>query len=188
MSFSVPISTSPGTFAGHTHIVMSTAKGSNCPCGKRAQATLISSRGRTLRYYCMKCSVIVLDAVEVVRIEDVASGYVSSPLVDLVVREGGVSACTIVAVLVPDLRDLCAARVGSFGFGNTPADSDDFDRCYRALSMIVDGPARLDDVAKFYPNWQRLVENWAEIASLYEKTFKNGRSPKLTKRIQELTR
>ena len=100
--------------------------------------------------------------------------------------ERGMSGLTIVSVLVPSLYDLCEGASG--GLGNYPLDPNDFDRCYRYLKMIRDGRNRVRLVAKKYPAWTRLVNNWEELSALYEEERPAGIAPKLYKRMQELTK
>jgi len=106
----------------------------------------------------------------------------------MILKEQGLSGVTIVSVLVPKLRDLCLGCCGSFGLGSTPVDADDFDRCYRYLKMIHNGPSRINIVAKKYPQWSKMAKHWDELSALYEKEITNTsrRAPKLYKRMQEI--
>ncbi len=55
------------------------------------------------------------------------------------------------------------------GDGFTPADSGDFGRCYRLLSIAPPmWRTRLGEVAARHPRWAPLVAEWDRLTKLYE--------------------
>lgn len=103
----------------------------------------------------------------------------------LIGSDTGTSSETIFSVLSKKHADAALARLGSWG-PCTPADPDDFGRCYRLLKAIPGWRARLPEVAKAHPSWRRMVKHWAEMERLYEEEFETGRAPKLYAFMQKL--
>lgn len=167
---------------------LSAAKGSKCPCGKRAKATLMSRDGRReLLPCCTKCGLIGMEFLQRRERDEAASGSSVAPdLQKWFTTDSGMSSMTIASVLVPELRQACLARL-NHDAGFWPRDPDDFGRCYRLLKLIPNGVERLSEVASAYPAWARLVAAWPELTGLYEEEEPSGRSPKLYRRIKELT-
>lgn len=89
----------------------------------------------------------------------------------------GVSSLTIFGVLagrsMPDRPD-------------APHDPDDFGRCYRLLRVAPGWRERLGEVARRFPVWAPLVQNWDELTRLYEEELPTGKAPKLLARLREL--
>ena len=54
-----------------------------------------------------------------------------------------------------------------------PADPADFGRCYRLLAKFPEWRPRMQEVSKEYPNWERLVNNWDNLESLYREHLKS---------------
>lgn len=158
---------------------LSANKGEKCPCGKRATATVMSEDGqRALMPCCMKCGLICMELDR--RRKDDEAGHVLTPeLRRWFATDSGLSSKTIASVLVSELRG-CAPEC------NVPHDPDDFGRCYRLLKLIPNGVQRLGEVAKRFPEWTGLVQNWAELTELYEEELPTGEAPKLYRRIQQL--
>lgn len=50
---------------------------------------------------------------------------------------------------------------------SVPFDSDDFGRCVRLLARFPRWRERLPEVAEAHPEWNGLVENWADLENLY---------------------
>lgn len=105
-------------------------------------------------------------------------------------RYQGLSACSIVHVLVPKLRDFADGMTGYSGPGGYPCDPDDFSRCRRVLALIPDGVARISEVAEAYPfapEWRGLADCWPELEALWleEENNLGGRMPKLYARMQK---
>lgn len=105
----------------------------------------------------------------------------------------GVSAATIVSVLVPELRDLCEGIAG--GIGSYPFDSGDFGRCRRVLALIPGGVERLDEVAQECPaaewEWQRLATAWPELDRIWlegEEKQSHGGGMRLSHAIRRVLR
>jgi len=48
-----------------------------------------------------------------------------------------------------------------------PLDVDDFGRCVRLLTLVKEFRPRLKEVANKYPEWQPLIDNWAELERMY---------------------
>jgi hypothetical protein len=160
---------------------LSANKGERCQCGKRANATLMSSDGkRPLLPCCTKCGLICLEYTQR-READAGSGALAPELRRWLSTDSGVSSKTIASVLVPALR-FCVDESGAC----IPWDPDDFGRCYRLLKLIPDGAERMGEVAAKYPEWKALVANWPELTRLYEEERPSGRLPRLYKRMQEL--
>lgn len=94
----------------------------------------------------------------------------------------GLSAITIVSVLVPELADYCDAMIHRQLLGFHPRDADDFGRCRRVLALIPDGVARLSEVAAVYPGpWAKLAAAWPELEALYVAD-----APRVSARMREL--
>lgn len=74
----------------------------------------------------------------------------------------GISSKTIWAVMLGAVQG--EARWPTYG---TPADPDDFGRCYRLLELIPEWRGRLHEVAERFPDWAPLVENWEELEELF---------------------
>ncbi len=104
--------------------------------------------------------------------------------------EGGLSAATIVSVLVPELADFAAGFGGGFGLGYAPADPGDLRRCLMALDRIPDGRRRIGEVAAAYPDgeWPALVAAWAELERMLhdEAAQTRGYVPRLYTRMRGL--
>ncbi len=104
----------------------------------------------------------------------------------------GLSACSVVWALVPELRDFVDGMTGG-DLGNPPWDPSDFTRCQRVLKLIPDGLARIGEVAKAFPKskpWTRLAVAWPELDKIWsdEEMRADRMAPKLYARMQELTR
>jgi hypothetical protein len=167
-------------------------KGSKCPCGKRATSTLMSKDGRReLLPCCTKCGFICLEYKRLVE-ADAASqavpGGAHPELRAWALKDGGLSSRTILAALVPELKEFALGCQGSFGLGDTPSDPEDFGRCYRLLKLIPDGAARMGEVAVAHPNWAGMVAVWSELTALYELEVPNhrGEAPKLYARMKQV--
>lgn len=92
-------------------------------------------------------------------------------------HSGGTSSATIIAVLVPELRERAIGFTHG-DVGDAPSDPSDLSRCLRALEFIPRGEQRLNRVAKKYPLWTGLVARWAELKALYAEERPTGRAPK----------
>jgi hypothetical protein len=104
----------------------------------------------------------------------------------------GLSACSIVWALVPELRDFVDGMTGG-DLGNPPWDPSDFTRCQRVLALIPSGKCRIGEVAKAFPKskvWARLATAWPELDKLWsdEEMRADRMAPRLYARMQELTR
>lgn len=99
-------------------------------------------------------------------------------------HSGGLSSATIIAVLVPALRERALGHAGRLG--EAPSDPSDLNRCLRALEFIPKGEQRLGLVAKKYPFWSPLVEHWAELKALHAEELPSGHAPKTWARMCEL--
>ncbi len=80
-------------------------------------------------------------------------------------------------------RDVSGGRAG---WTTTPADPQDFGRCYRLLKVMPSWRARMPEVAACYPEWKPLVDAWDDLTALYEEELPAGRCPKLYDRMQAL--
>ncbi len=67
-----------------------------------------------------------------------------------------------------------------------PHDPSDFGRCYRLLEAVPELRGKMDRMKETSQQWKALVENWAELESLYVEEFHTGNAPKLYARMQEL--
>ncbi len=104
----------------------------------------------------------------------------------------GLSACSIVWALVPELRDFVDGMTGG-DLGNPPWDPSDFTRCQRVLKLIPQGVERIGEVAEAFPKskaWARLAAAWPELDKIWsdEEGRADRMAPKLYARMQELTR
>lgn len=52
---------------------------------------------------------------------------------------------------------------------DTPADPDDFGRCYRLLQLIPRWRKHLRLVARRYPAWAPMVREWDALTAMYEE-------------------
>lgn len=89
----------------------------------------------------------------------------------------GISSKTIWAVMMNAEID----------YAHVPWDPADFGRCYRLLEAVPEWKPRLGEVAKKYPAWTGLVENWPELEALYLEELPTGKAPKLYQRMKQLT-
>ncbi len=98
-------------------------------------------------------------------------------------RDTGISSLTIFEVMTG-----INLRPGILIHPDLPYDPSDFGRCYRLLNKFPEWRVRLPEVAKLYPTWSGLIDNWAELTTLYEEELQNesGRAPKLYARMQEI--
>lgn len=95
-------------------------------------------------------------------------------------RDTGISSMTILGVFYPNLVPHDAYRRP-----DVPHDPSDFGRCYRMLKQFPTlGP--LSMVSDKYPEWKPFIDNWPELAALYEEELSTGKCPKLYARMQEL--
>jgi len=62
-----------------------------------------------------------------------------------------------------------------------PHDSSDFDRCVKLLDAVPEYRTRLDEMRTVSPQWETLVEHWAELEDLLAES-----APKLYDRMKEL--
>lgn len=170
---------------------ISAPKGSKCPCGKRATATLMSEDGkRSLMPCCGACGLVCQHFLQLLERDRLAQRGTSWPEVrKWLVTDSGLSSRTIVWVLIPELRELCEGANGSFHIGDAPCDPDDFGRCYRVLKLIPGGAERMGEVGKAFPKqWGRIAPAWPELTALYELEVPNhrGAAPRLYARMKEL--
>lgn len=100
----------------------------------------------------------------------------------------GLSSQTLVAALVPKLRDFCDGATRCSGLGNMPQDPSDFRRCLDALDLIPNGRKLLGRVAKRHPEWAPLVAEWSDLEALYwtEQHAAEGWAGRTFKRLREL--
>ena len=81
--------------------------------------------------------------------------------------------------------------VGRWG-GSHPLDPDDFRRCRLLLGIVPEFQARIGELRKISPVWDRLVSNWADLCDLMDQEFPTwreggrGSCPKTYERMQEL--
>jgi hypothetical protein len=54
----------------------------------------------------------------------------------------------------------------------TPSDPDDFKRCYKLLQAVPQWKARLNELKTISPVWEKLVDNWDKLTSMYEQNVK----------------
>lgn len=111
---------------------------------------------------------------------------------ELLRSQRGLSACSIVWALVPELRDFVDGMTAG-DLGNNPWDPSDFTRCQRVLALIPNGKARIGEVAEAFPKskaWARLARAWPELDKLWsdEEGRSDRMAPKLYARLTELTR
>lgn len=103
----------------------------------------------------------------------------------------GLSACSIVSALVPELYDFCDGMTAG-DLGNWPWDPSDFARCRGVLLLIPNGIDRIGEVAAKYPTpqWQALAAAWPELEALFVEESKRTDkiAPKLYARMGELTK
>lgn|GEM_PF-5020403 len=103
-------------------------------------------------------------------------------------RYQGLSAASIVAVLLPQFRDLCEGIVAPSSLGDYPLDPDDYSRCRRVLALIPGGASRIGEVANEYGSreWHGLADAWPELEALWleEEKRADRRMPKLYARMQ----
>ena len=59
----------------------------------------------------------------------------------------------------------------------TPADPDDFGRCYRLLKLIPEWREHLSLVAFQYPDWAPLVREWDALTAMFEEGVRTGWKP-----------
>jgi hypothetical protein len=95
----------------------------------------------------------------------------------------GLSSSTIWCVMTGQVAMPGRSR---FDVGDTPADPDDFGRCFRLLERFPGWKARMPEVAAKYPAWAGLVAAWDELEALYAQERPTGTAPKLYARMQEL--
>ena len=71
---------------------------------------------------------------------------------------------------------------------DAPYDPSDFGRCYRLVQHIPEIKNSFSAIAAAVPDFAKIIEHWDELCSLYDIEIKNkdGRAPKLYKRIKEL--
>ena len=69
-----------------------------------------------------------------------------------------------------------------------PLDPDDFGRCYRLLALIPNWRPRLAEVSALFPQWQRIVDHWADLEALYQEEVPNhrGNAPRLYSLMRKL--
>lgn len=107
-------------------------------------------------------------------------------------RHQGLSACSVVWALVPELRDFADGMTSGSGLGSYPLDPDDFSRCRRVLALIPNGIERVagGEMAVAFPKvgaWARLGACWPELEALWieEENNPDHRMPKLYARMQK---
>ncbi|MBN6739774.1 hypothetical protein JKG47_04360 [Acidithiobacillus sp. MC6.1] len=59
-----------------------------------------------------------------------------------------------------------------------PQDAGDFCRCDALLFAVPEFAGRLDEVAKLYPSWVPLVENWDTLKAMLSRQWKDGEERK----------
>lgn len=59
----------------------------------------------------------------------------------------------------------------------TPADPDDFGRCYRLLQLIPEWRDHLRLVAYRYPAWAPLVREWDALTAMFEEGVRTAWKP-----------
>lgn len=69
-----------------------------------------------------------------------------------------------------------------------PLDPSDFGRCVKMLDAVPGVRPSLQNMASCSAHWKELVENWAELETLYREEYPTGEAPKLYARMQELYR
>lgn len=68
-----------------------------------------------------------------------------------------------------------------------PYDPADFGRCHRFLQAVPEAAGRLGEVrAAGGPVWERLIDNWRELATLFEEELPGGKAPRLYQRMKDL--
>lgn len=72
---------------------------------------------------------------------------------------------------------------GRFGL---PADPDDFRRCHILLCLFPEWRRNLSKVSAVFPDWQPMVERWAEMERLFVEEWHTGSAPKLYALMSEL--
>jgi hypothetical protein len=162
---------------------LSAEKGAKCPCGKRAKFTAMSLDGkRPLMPCCPGCGLIALEyKTRLDRDRDAADQGIPDELARWYATDSGVSSCTILAELVPEMRRLALHRLGEHG-ADVPHDPDDFGRCYRLLKILGEDSGALILVSLAHPKWSGLVDAWDELTRLYE----NEEFQRLYERMKEL--
>jgi hypothetical protein len=81
--------------------------------------------------------------------------------------------------------------VGKWG-GSHPHDPDDFRRCRLLMNQVPDFHARIGELRKISPVWDRLVSNWADLCYQMDREFPTwreggrGSCPKMYERMKEL--
>jgi len=98
-------------------------------------------------------------------------------------RDTGTSSKTIFYVMTGAVTETGLRCEGAF---DIPYDPADFGRCYRLLDSFPEWRNRLGDVAKTFPKWGPLVENWKELENLYRQEYQLGKAPLLYARMRQL--
>lgn len=98
-------------------------------------------------------------------------------------NDTGISSKTIWAVMMGIEID----NPRSWKWG-TPRDPSDFGRCYRLLSLIPEWQSRLKEISDIFPAWQPFVDNWQQMAILWESESPTGRCPKLYELMKRFER
>jgi len=76
--------------------------------------------------------------------------------------------------------------------GRHPGDPADFRRCRLLLNQVPEFQARIGELRKISPVWDRLVSNWADLCDTMDQEFPAwreggyGSCPKTFKLMQEL--
>lgn len=77
--------------------------------------------------------------------------------------------------------------INDMGHATHPRDPGDFRRCQRLIDDIPEIRNRLDEMREMSPVWDRLVDEWGELAELLAIEMEQGDSaPRLYARMKEL--
>ena len=67
-----------------------------------------------------------------------------------------------------------------------PYDPSDFGRCHRLLEAAPALRTRLSELKGNSPVWDRYIDHWDELTTLYLEELPNGTAPKLYDRMKQL--
>ncbi|MCJ7616533.1 MAG: hypothetical protein MUO43_08360, partial [Desulfobacterales bacterium] len=68
--------------------------------------------------------------------------------------------------------------------GIHPHDPSDFNRCVKLLNAVPEYRTRMDEMRAVSPQWDQLVEHWAELEELLKESIDSA--PELYDRMKEL--
>ncbi|OOF59316.1 hypothetical protein [Rodentibacter myodis] len=90
------------------------------------------------------------------------------------------------------LSSKCMAFVIGFGVvprgKHYPRDPSDLARCIKLLERVPEMNYHLNKMKRVSPIWEKLVEHWAELESLFKEEKGSGRCPKTYQLIKQLTK